>query len=112
MPGARLRRDGVGGKRLGERVAQLLWILDHERDLMADFRAIYHLSWTKALRLPGPEFFALASRLPAYNGVMAIRSEEEERSRNRNVRPGARMVESEQSAIEKDPFLSGLIEFA
>jgi hypothetical protein len=78
---------------------------------MADFRAIYHLGWFEALALPSPEFFALAIRLPAYPGVLRMRSEEEERKANRNVRHGARVVESEQSAIERDPLLSGLIEF-
>ncbi len=78
---------------------------------MADFRAIYHIGWAEALALPGPEFFALASRAPAYPGVMRILAENEEHERNRNVRPGARIVESTQSAIERDPLLAGLIEF-
>lgn len=91
---------------------QVGWVIDYERDLIADFRAIYHLGWEKAKRLPGPEFFALVTRTPAYPGVMAIRAESEEKKRNRNVRPGARMVESERHAIESDPLLAGLIEYA
>lgn len=79
---------------------------------MADFRAIYHLSYSDALLLPGPEFFALCSRLPAYPGVMSIRAEQESTTKNRNVRHGARIVESERDAIEADPLLAGLIEFA
>jgi hypothetical protein len=78
---------------------------------MADFRAVYHVGWREALSLPGPEFFALASRLPAYPGVLRIRSEEEERKANRNVTRGAKLVDSERAAIERDPLLSDLIEF-
>jgi len=111
VPGEGFRWYGGGGKRLGERIAQVAWVTAHTRDLMADFRAIYHLPWEEALSLPGPEFFALALRLPAYNGVMALRVEKEEHNANRNVMPGARMVESEKEAIDRDPLLRGVIEF-
>jgi hypothetical protein len=46
-------------------------VLDHQRDLWADFRAIYHLSPAEARALPGPEYMALAWRTPAYAGAMA-----------------------------------------
>jgi hypothetical protein len=78
---------------------------------MADFRAIYHISYREALKLPGPEFFALAQRLSAYPGVIQMRANAEEKERNRNVKPGARMVESTQRAIAADPLLADLIEF-
>lgn len=54
-------------------------MLLHQRDLWADFRAIYHLSPGEALALPGPEYMALAYRVPAYQGVMAalLASEQE-----------------------------------
>jgi hypothetical protein len=56
-------------------------VLDHQRDLWADFRAFYGLSPAQALALPGPEYMALAWRAPAYAGVMAARlaSQEEDR---------------------------------
>ena len=56
-------------------------MLTHQRDLWADFRAIYHLSPREALELPGPEYMALAYRASAYAGVMAARlaSEQEDR---------------------------------
>jgi hypothetical protein len=62
--------------------------------------------------LPAPEFFALAIRLPAYPGVMRMRSEEEDRKANRNTARGAKVVDSTPEAIERDPLLSGLIEFS
>jgi hypothetical protein len=48
-------------------------MLDHQRDLWADFRAFYHLSPAEARALPGPEYMALAWRTPAYSGAMAAR---------------------------------------
>lgn len=54
-------------------------MLDHRRDLMADFRAFYHLDPASALRLGGPEWLALAWRTPAYGGAMAARLDSAER---------------------------------
>lgn len=61
------------------------------------------------MQLPGPEFFTLASRLPFYSGVMRVRAESEQQSRQhserRNVRnPEARIVDLH------DPSLAGLIQ--
>ena len=106
-----VRRDGGGGKRLGERVAQIGWVIDHPRDLAADFRAIYHMSPADVADTPAPEFFALAYRLPAYEGIMRARVEQEETKTRRNVAPGAKLVESERKAIERDPLLADLIDF-
>jgi len=78
---------------------------------MADFRAIYHLGWSEAIRLPGPEFLALAFRCSAYTGVMQARVLEQDRNASRNTRGSARMVEPERQAIETDPLLAGVIEF-
>jgi hypothetical protein len=111
LPGPRVRRDGGRGKRLGARVAQIGWVLDHPRDLAADFRAIYHLDPEQAAALPGPEWFALAYRLPAYSGIMRTRVEQEDRNTNRNVKHGAKLIESERTSIEKDPLLADLIDF-
>jgi len=43
--------------------------------------------------------------------VIRLRAEEQEAKVTRNVKPGARLVESERDAIERDPLLAGLIEF-
>lgn len=89
----------------------MAWILDHRWDIVADCRAIYHLSWPEALLLDGPELFALISRLPAYQGSIRARVEAEMMREQRSRKPGARMVKSEQAAIEADPLTSGLVEF-
>lgn len=52
------------------------WVLDHLDDLDADFLAIYHLDLEQA-EISAPRYFALAYRLPAYQGVMAARVDEE-----------------------------------
>jgi hypothetical protein len=46
------------------------WVLDHQRDLWADFRAFYGLSPGESRAISGPEYFALAYRVSAYGGVM------------------------------------------
>lgn len=89
----------------------MAWVLDHIRDLMADFRAIYHLSWRDALALPGPEFLALAYRVMAYPGVMSHRLAEAEAKERRNAPRGARMVTGEKAMVLADPLLSGAISF-
>lgn len=50
-------------------------MLDHQRDLWADFRAFYHLDPAAAQALPGPEYFALAFRAPAFRGAMRAQLE-------------------------------------
>jgi hypothetical protein len=60
----------------GERVEQVLWVLDHEADLDADFLAIYGID-LDVYDMDGPRYLALAHRLPAYQGVMAARVDEE-----------------------------------
>lgn len=87
-----------------------MWILEHRRDLEADFRAFYHLSPAEALALPGPEFFALAYRLDVFPGVMAERRRQADARNRRNTAPGARLVDSDASTLERDPVLAGLIE--
>lgn len=88
------------------------WTLDHPRDLAADFRAIYHLSPAETLALDAPEFFALAYRLPAYQGVMTVRaSEAEGRERRTKRRRGVRQVDGSREAVRADPLLAEAISF-
>lgn len=49
--------------------------MGHMRDLQADFLTFYGIDLRD--EVDGPTFFALAHRLPAYQGVMAARMEEE-----------------------------------
>jgi hypothetical protein len=53
-----------------------MWVLDHQDDIDADFLAIYGIDLEQA-DVSAPRYFALAHRLPAYQGVMAARVEEE-----------------------------------
>lgn len=61
---------------IADRLAQVMWVLDHEDDLDADFLAIYGLD-LEQVEITGPRYLALAHRLTAYQGVMAARVEEE-----------------------------------
>lgn len=90
----------------------MVWVLDHTRDLMADFRVFYRLSWSEALALPGPEFLALAYRASAFQGVMALR-EQEEAVRQARTKParGVRQVEPTREAVQTDPLLAAAISF-
>jgi hypothetical protein len=87
--------------------------VDHPRDLLADFLAIYHLRPAEIRELSGPEYLGLAYRLPMYAGTMRVRAEQANRSETRNFRHhDATIVKSEQKEIERDPLLADLIEFA
>lgn len=87
---------------------EVAWICDHMRDVIADFRAVYHLGWRDALALPGPELMALAYRLPVYPGAVAARAAEQ--ARQSHVPPGARVVESTSAALMRDPVLGDVIQ--
>ncbi|MDX2550116.1 hypothetical protein QA860_08360 [Streptomyces stelliscabiei] len=61
---------------IAERTGQIIWVLDHEDDIDADFLAIYHID-LDADEITARRYFALAHRLTAYSGVMAARAEAE-----------------------------------
>jgi hypothetical protein len=56
-----------------DRFSEVGWVLDYLPDLEADFRAWYGV--TNMLALPAPEFFRLASRTVAFEGVMRVRAQ-------------------------------------
>lgn len=79
----RLRDWAYGQDWLGafaDRLAQVIWVLDHQADIDADFLAIYHIDLLEQ-EVSGPRYLALAHRLTAYQGVMAARVEEEREDR-------------------------------
>jgi hypothetical protein len=86
------------------------WVLDHRRDLEADFRAIYHLSPREALALPGPEYLALAYRVSAYQGVMNHRMAEA--ADKAKPRQWVRQVEGTRESVQADPLLREAISFS
>lgn len=59
-----------------DRLDQIMWVLDHEDDLDADFLAIYRID-LEQVDISARRYFALAHRLTAYQGVMAARVEAE-----------------------------------
>lgn len=97
---------------LADRVSQVMWVLDHEADIDADFLAIYGIDLHEQ-EVTGPRYFALAHRLTAYQGVMAARVDEErdERpapsttpTRTSSTAPPARQGDSETSAVSLTQF--------
>jgi hypothetical protein len=64
------------GQAIGDRVEELLWVLDHQDDLDADFLAVYHIDLHEQ-EISARRYFALAQRLTAYTGVLAARLEAE-----------------------------------
>ncbi len=90
----------------------MVWVLEHRRDLEADFRVFYRLTPAEALELDFPEWLALAHRVSAYEGVMRLRAEAQEREEQRTRRkPGTRMVEGTRDAVQSDPLLAEAISF-
>lgn len=65
-----------GVQAFGERAGQVVWVLDHEADIDADFLAHYGIDLA-TYPITGPRYLALAHRLTAYQGVMAARWENE-----------------------------------
>lgn len=61
---------------IAERTGQIIWVLDHQDDIDADFLAIYHIDLDEQ-EIASRRYFALAHRLTAYTGVMAARAEAE-----------------------------------
>jgi hypothetical protein len=87
-------------------------VLNYQRDLAADFRVFYRLTPQEAMALPSPEYLALAYRVSAYQGVMALRlAEGEAKERRARPRRGARRVAGEREAIQADSLLGSAISF-
>lgn len=55
------------------RVGEVAWVCTHVHDLVADFAALY--GEPDMLALPSRRWLRMASRLPAYDGVMRARIE-------------------------------------
>jgi hypothetical protein len=63
------------------------------------------------MELPFPEFLALAYRLPLYEGTIAARVAEQERSERRNAPPGARMVPDDRETLTTNREFAGIVSF-
>lgn len=90
----------------------MVWVLEHRRDLEADFRVFYRLTPEEALELPAPDYLALAHRASAYSGVMRLRAEAQESDRRRHQpKRGTRVVEGTREKVQADPLLAEAISF-
>jgi hypothetical protein len=69
---------------VADRLDQVAWVLEYLDDLDADFLAIYGINLDHA-ELSARRYFALAQRLPAYQGVMAARVDAEREDRPQAV---------------------------
>jgi len=85
-------------------------VIHHLADLEADFRAIYHLTPADVARMPGPQFFALAYRVAAYDGVIAGRMAAASEESTPSTKHGGR-VESTPMVLQTDPALADLIDY-
>lgn len=54
-----------------ERVEEIAWVTDFEDDIESDLSAFHRVD--DPMRLDGPRYFMLATRLAAYTGVVAAR---------------------------------------
>lgn len=83
-----------------------MWVVGHLRDVESDLSAFHHLRRSEAYALPGPEFFALAYRLPAYPGVVRARL----RASARAADEAPEVVDVTPEALAAYPDLAGLFE--
>ena len=84
----------------------------YRRDLEADLRRFYHLSYQEAVALPAPEFLGLCHRLQFYGGVMSVRAEQSHKAQTRHVPAGVHVVEGDAEHIMADPLLSEVVSFS
>jgi hypothetical protein len=82
-------------------------VLDYLDDLDADFRVFYRVDDIE--QLSGPQFFALAVRVSAYQGVMAARIAEQQDDSSPSSGGEVRQVEATRTAVTADPVLGSLV---
>lgn len=93
----------------------MIWVLDHKRDLEADFRAFFHLDHRSMYRLDGPQFLSLATRTMAFSGVMAARVAKIQESKQRRGPAGngeRREHEGTTAVLTGHPVISKYVEYA
>jgi hypothetical protein len=90
-------------------------VCDHLDDLASDFSAIHGIR--DMLALPGPTWLALAYRLSAYQGVMALRAAEQDREDAPGA-PGAPPGRAEapeqvtpKAVLQNDAAFAGIFSF-
>lgn len=86
---------------LRERAEQIVWVLDHLLDLESDFSAIHRIDDMYAL--PAPRFFALASRVYAYPGVMRTLAEAEAMQQQNAQQPSGQQPGTTVTEVPSTP---------
>lgn len=74
-----------------------MWTLDYEADIESDLSAFHRID--DPMTIPGPRYFMLALRLPAYAGVMAARVEKIHQD-EREAGSGAHSAVQQRSTAE------------
>lgn len=74
----------------------MLWVLDHQADLDADFLAVYGID-LDTYPMRGDRYMQLAYRLPAYQGVMAGRQAAEKAQEQGPAAPVATAAPQQQA---------------
>lgn len=64
-----------------ERAEQIVWTLEYEADIASDLSAFHRVD--DPMTLDGPRYYSLATRLPAYAGILQARVVAEEREREK-----------------------------
>ena len=84
-----------------------MWILDHLDDLESDFSAIHGIRdmW----RMPSPQFFRMAERMPHYQGAMRDFVENEAHRRREHIGTAHVIPLTPETARALPP---GLVEFS
>jgi hypothetical protein len=77
-------------------------VLDHLDDLHADFLAIWGIDLHRDTTLTGPEFFELATRTFAFEGVMAARLRAEDETNGYSA-PSAQPERISSTTTEAPP---------
>lgn len=86
-------------------------MVGHRRDMESDFSAFHRLRVAEVYALPGPEFCALAYRLPAYPGALQARVRMETADQEgRGSDPGRREVSSNRAVLATTPELNDLFD--
>jgi len=101
-----------------------MWLPAHLADIESDMSAVHRVDDVRSM--PAPRFFALAWRLPHYQGVMrdrviALQREQEDDPQPGPAQGGGRRTQARQSAADarpvteaalSDPLMSKIFDFS
>jgi hypothetical protein len=101
------------------RAAQVMWVRRYLPDVASDFSVFHRVDDTG--RLPARTFFALAARLPFYDGVVRARAVAEAREREDEAPAPAmppqalagpqQVVGGSKAELQSEPMFAGMFSF-